>query len=1575
MNNSEHKRISIIVPAHNEEENIKPLVGRIHNALTAKGIVYEIIFVNDYSTDNTAWVIRELAKKYPVILIQKQGKKGKSYSIREGAMYAQYEAIGMIDADLQYPPEVFSQMLEKLNKSDVIVANRKRYKDSPLRKLFSKTFRLAFGTFLFGLKHDIQSGLKVFKKEVFETVKFQPASPWTFDLEFLHRAKQAGFRIEDLDITFSKRENGKSKVRFINQTLEIGLNALRVKAKRIHPASIPPVNGSSMVGAGIGYKKKKYITHTTIPHHLSALKTITKTQKLIVSLILFLSGIGLFLNPLLTLQVIVGVLSTIYFADVIFNLFLIVKSLSFPREVTSTDEEINEMDEDKLPVYTILCPLYKEAQIIPQFLDAISKISWPKEKLDVVLLLEEDDKSTIEAASEMNLPSYVRTLVVPHSIPKTKPKACNYGLAHAKGEYLVIYDAEDVPDPFQLKKAYLGFQKVGKDTICLQAKLNYYNPHQNLLTRFFTAEYSLWFDITLPGLQSINTALPLGGTSNHFKTESLRSVQGWDPFNVTEDADLGVRLFKKGYKTAMFDSVTLEEANSKVWNWFRQRSRWLKGYMQTYLVHTRGHGSEIKRQTLHSLIFQLVIGGKIAFVLINPILWIATFSYFALYAYVGPQIEALYPSVVFYMAIFSLVLGNFLFLYYYMIGVAKKGQWNLVKFVFLIPIYWLMISFAALIALYQLIVKPHYWEKTVHGHHLDKVKTKKPAEKEEKRIRPSIDFPDVSIPTGLRRSFSLSSEKITSGISLVILASLIGNAFNLLYNVYLVRVNVINIEEFGLIALIGSIMTIAQIPLSGFSRTIAHRSAYLYGRYDTPIKSFWAWMRKTMLLPSVALTAIWIAAIPLLQIVFHTDSVLPFILLTPVWSVVLLSSVDSGFLNGNLRLKTLGLMTIAEVGSKFLITVVIVELNLVQYIYLAIPGSVLISFLMGWLAAKLVKSESVVLDEKIIKHFPKKFYASSILAKLSTIAFLNVDLVMAKHFLPPQEAGQYAVLSLVGKMVYFLGTLFTQFINPYVSRDEGAGKNSKHVFSKLIAGTTIAVVVGTVAFGILGNYTVPLILGDKSLPILSLLPLYSVAMGALAIGGGIVSYHQSRQSHLFAGVSFLFSLFALGSILYFHDSIETINTVIVISGISYFLLMLSLHFVANPLKRFISDFASLFAGSTETTEASDRLRILILNWRDIKHGWSGGAESYVHELAKRWVKEGHEVSLFCGNDGKSKRNGLIDGVKIVRRGGNYTVYLWAFIYYALRFRNKFDVIIDSENGIPFFAPLYARKPVFLLIHHIHQDVFTKQLRFPVSNIAAFLEASVMPKVYRHNKIITVSESSKEDILKIGFGKSNDVSIVHPGIETSLFKKEEKTQNPLFSYVGRLKSYKNIDIAIRAFSQVIRIYPKSKLLIIGEGETLNNLKKLAIDLDIRKNIVFTGRVSNERKARLLSRSWVVLQPSMVEGWGITVIESNASGTPVIASNVNGLKDSVLHGQTGTLVPVRDVDAFAHAMIDFIIDEKYREEMSKNAYAWSANFTWEDSARKFFSIISSETERNPYTKAGRFGYMINRITSLF
>jgi cellulose synthase/poly-beta-1,6-N-acetylglucosamine synthase-like glycosyltransferase len=347
----------------------------------------------------------------------------------------------------------------------------------------------------------------------------------------------------------------------------------------------------------------------------------------------------------------------------------------------------------------------------------------------------------------MNLPSTFEVVVVPDGQPKTKPKACNYGLRVARGEYVVIFDAEDVPDRDQLKKAALAFEELPRKVACLQAPLNFYNPRQNVLTRLFTAEYSLWFDLVLEGLQRLDGPIPLGGTSNHFRTEVLRGLGGWDPFNVTEDADLGIRLYKQGFRTGMLDSTTYEEANASLRNWVRQRSRWIKGYLQTLLVHTRGGWDLRRTRDPNFLTFLLIVGGKALVNFINPLMWALTLSYFLFRDAVGKGIESLYPAPVFYTAVVTLVFGNFLFVYTFLLGSARRGNHDLIKYGLLAPFYWLMMSLAAVKALAQLIGKPHYWEKTVHGLHLPAAGPRRPPAGSAAPVPARHDQrPDVQVP-------------------------------------------------------------------------------------------------------------------------------------------------------------------------------------------------------------------------------------------------------------------------------------------------------------------------------------------------------------------------------------------------------------------------------------------------------------------------------------------------------------------------------------------------------------------------------------------------------------------------------------------------------------------------------------------------------------------------------------------------------------------------------------------------------------------------------------------------------------
>ncbi|MGB0102297.1 MAG: glycosyltransferase [Nocardioides sp.] len=434
-----------------------------------------------------------------------------------------------------------------------------------------------------------------------------------------------------------------------------------------------------------------------------------KAGLVIFAMVLVVCGV---IWPYETAVTVVAACSLLYLVVAFYKFRLTLRALGTHLETDVTDEEIAALDERHLPVYTILVPLYKEAAIVPRLVRDINALDYPRTRLDVKLLCEEDDEETVAKIRAMDLPPHFHLVVVPDSQPKTKPKACNYGLQLSTGDFCVIFDAEDRPDPDQLKKAVIAFTRVPKNVVCVQAKLNHFNQDQNLLTAWFANEYSMHFELILPAMGAAESPIPLGGTSNHFITETLRELGAWDPFNVTEDADLGIRLHRQGYRTAMIDSTTLEEANSQLGNWIRQRSRWNKGYIQTWLVHMRHPLSLLKSTGVRGFMsFNLTMGT--AFVLLlNPIFWGLTTLY--VFTQAG-FIQQLFPGIVFYAASGLLFIGNFIFIYLSVAGSLQRGEFSLTRTALLSPLYWGLMSWAAWKGFIQLFTNPFYWEKTTHG--------------------------------------------------------------------------------------------------------------------------------------------------------------------------------------------------------------------------------------------------------------------------------------------------------------------------------------------------------------------------------------------------------------------------------------------------------------------------------------------------------------------------------------------------------------------------------------------------------------------------------------------------------------------------------------------------------------------------------------------------------------------------------------------------------------------------------------------------------------------------------------------
>jgi LPXTG-site transpeptidase (sortase) family protein len=450
-----------------------------------------------------------------------------------------------------------------------------------------------------------------------------------------------------------------------------------------------------------------------LPVELTASKNLDRRQSRFLLNTGLIVLLVLAIWPLPTLIVLMFLTTVIYLSIVAHRLYVTRESLRAGNVIRVSDARARAIPDDELPVYTVLEPAYRESEVMHKLLGNLRALEYPSHKLDVKLLLEGDDDETIEAAMRDAVGGTIEIVLVPPGDPRTKPKALNYGLTVARGEFVTIYDAEDQPDPLQLRRAVYAFQHLPPDIVCLQAELTFDNTDQNLLTRWFTTEYLMWFTLFLPGLASTDAPVPLGGTSNHMRRDALEAIGAWDAYNVTEDADLGIRLHRLGGRTGVLESVTYEEANSDFVNWMKQRSRWYKGYLQTWLVHLR-HPVDLYRELGPSgfLQYLLFVGGTPLLALLNPLFWFMALAWFVAHAGV---IQEIFPAPLYHMALFAWVIGNFTILYVTILAARRSGRPSLVWAACLVPVYWVMMSMAAIKAFWQMIAAPSFWEKTTHG--------------------------------------------------------------------------------------------------------------------------------------------------------------------------------------------------------------------------------------------------------------------------------------------------------------------------------------------------------------------------------------------------------------------------------------------------------------------------------------------------------------------------------------------------------------------------------------------------------------------------------------------------------------------------------------------------------------------------------------------------------------------------------------------------------------------------------------------------------------------------------------------
>lgn len=443
---------------------------------------------------------------------------------------------------------------------------------------------------------------------------------------------------------------------------------------------------------------------------LSARLVVTGDQGFVAGAGLCLLTLLVTLAPMLAAAVSHVVLSLFHMAALFLRMAVVTHGRRHPPSMADLEHA-----SDLLPVYTVMVALYREADVVPQLLAALDELDWPRSLLDIKLVCEADDAATLEAIRLARPGPHVEVVAVPAMAPRTKPKALTYALAGARGEVLTIYDAEDRPDPQQLREAYHAFRLGPPDLACLQAPLVIGNAGESWISAIFALEYSALFRRLLPALGYYRMPLPLGGTSNHFKTALLKESGGWDPYNVTEDADLGMRLCRMGYRSSTLTRPTYEDAPTEFGIWLAQRTRWYKGWLQTWLVLMRQPlGTAREMGLLSFLVFQLLVGGMLVAALSHP----GLIAFLALLVLSLLDVPAAQPdrftTIMLALDIFN-ILGSYAV--FFAMGATPMGKgekqgvgWRWA----MIPVYWMAVSLAAWKAVIELRIKPFHWNKTPH---------------------------------------------------------------------------------------------------------------------------------------------------------------------------------------------------------------------------------------------------------------------------------------------------------------------------------------------------------------------------------------------------------------------------------------------------------------------------------------------------------------------------------------------------------------------------------------------------------------------------------------------------------------------------------------------------------------------------------------------------------------------------------------------------------------------------------------------------------------------------------------------
>jgi glycosyltransferase involved in cell wall biosynthesis len=374
------------------------------------------------------------------------------------------------------------------------------------------------------------------------------------------------------------------------------------------------------------------------------------------------------------------------------------------------------------------------------------------------------------------------------------------------------------------------------------------------------------------------------------------------------------------------------------------------------------------------------------------------------------------------------------------------------------------------------------------------------------------------------------------------------------------------------------------------------------------------------------------------------------------------------------------------------------------------------------------------------------------------------------------------------------------------------------------------------------------------------------------------------------------------------------------------------------------------------------MKILVVNWQDITHPLAGGAEVHLHEVFERIAGLGHEVTLYCSAFPGARREEVRNGMRIIREGGrNFFNYRWMRTYLT-RFRQEgYDLVVDDMNKIPFFTPLYVREPIYGVTHHLFGTSIFREANLLAAGYVWTME-SLAVRLYRSRRIpfVVGSPSTHQELLGRGF-RAEDVPVVHYGVDQRVHRPTgvPRSPRPMIGYFGRLKQYKSVDHLLRALPAVLAQVPDLRVAIVGEGDDRERLEGIAKSEGLGHAVEFTGFVTEERKVELLQQIWFKVMTSAKEGWGLTVLEANACGTTVLASNVPGLRDAVKDGETGMLYEYGNIPELSEKILRLLSDATLRDHLVEGAAEFVRSFTWDAAAEKTLSLLEARLSSSRHT----------------